>query len=71
MSSLFTSTPEPTGPIRLTVPHVLYEYADPDLQSLSSGRKVLVRMGVENERRVKAKLREIRAAVTAAPPKPQ
>ena len=62
--------PEVQGPIRLTVPHVLYEYADPDLQSLSSGRKVMVRMGVENERRVKAKLREIRAAVTAQPPEP-
>jgi hypothetical protein len=60
--------PEVTGPIRLTVPHVLYEYADPDLQSLSSGRKVMVRMGLENERRVKAKLRQIRAAITAHPP---
>lgn len=63
--------PEPAGPLRLTVPHVLYEYADPELQSLSSGRKVLVRMGLDNERRVKAKLREIRAAVTATPPKTQ
>ena len=60
--------PEVQGPIRLTVPHVLYEYADPDLQSMSSGRKVMVRMGLDNERRVKAKLREIRAAVTAQPP---
>ena len=63
--------PEPAGPVRLTVPHVLYEYADPELQSLSSGRKVMVRMGLENERRVKAKLREIRSAVAANPPKPQ
>lgn len=62
--------PEVQGPIRLTVPHVLYEYADPDLQSLSSGRKVMVRMGLENERRVKAKLREIRAAISAQPPEP-
>jgi len=61
--------PEPAGPVKLTVPHVLYEYADPELQSLSSGRKVLVRMGLENERRVKAKLRAIRAAVTSQPPK--
>jgi hypothetical protein len=60
--------PEVQGPIRLKVPHVLYEYADPDLQSLSSGRKVMVRMGLDNERRVKAKLREIRAAITAQPP---
>jgi len=60
--------PEVSGPIHLKVPHVLYEYADPDLQSLSAGRKAMVRMGVDNERRVKAKLREIRAAIASQPP---
>jgi hypothetical protein len=55
--------PEPAGPIRLTQPKVRYEFADPDLAALSSGQKVLVRMGPENARRVKAKLRELRAAV--------
>jgi hypothetical protein len=60
--------PEVTGPVRLVVPHVLYEYADPDLQAMSSGRKVMVRMGLDNEKRVKAKLRELRAAITANPP---
>lgn len=63
------ATPEVKGPIRLVVPHVLYEYADPDLQSLSSGQKVLIRMGRENAARVQAKLHDVRAQVTAGAPR--
>jgi hypothetical protein len=54
------ATPEVVGPIALTQPKVLYEYADPNLQELSAGQKILLRMGPANEARVKAKLREIR-----------
>jgi DUF3014 family protein len=54
------STPDVTGPVALTQPKVLYEFADPQLQELSAGQKILVRMGPDNEARVKAKLREIR-----------
>jgi len=53
--------PEVAGPIRLVQPKVLYEFADPELESQSAGRKILLRMGVDNAARVKAKLREIRA----------
>jgi hypothetical protein len=56
------------GPLPLTQPKVLYEYADPALQSLSAGQKILVRMGPENAAKVKAKLREIRALVAAQKP---
>jgi hypothetical protein len=52
-------------PIELTRPHVLYEYADPDLEALSAGQKVLIRIGPANAAVVKDKLREIRAAVSA------
>jgi hypothetical protein len=62
------ATPDVQGPIRLVVPHVLYEYADPDLQSRSAGQKVLLRMGRENAGKVKAKLREIRARVVKSKP---
>ena len=58
--------PEVEGPIPLAQPKVLYEFANPELQRLSSGRKVLVRLGPANARLVKAKLREIRAKVAAA-----
>jgi hypothetical protein len=42
----------------------MYEYADPELQELSAGQKMLVRMGPENEAKVKAKLRELKKALT-------
>jgi hypothetical protein len=58
------AAPEVRGPIALTQPKVLYEYADPALQGLSAGQKILVRMGPENEAKVKAKLREIKRALT-------
>jgi DUF3014 family protein len=56
-------TPEPAGPIRLTQPKVLYEFADPQLEELSAGQKMMLRIGKDNRERVKAKLREIRAAL--------
>jgi hypothetical protein len=40
---------------------VRYEYADPALESLSSGQKILLRIGAVNARRLKAKLTEFRA----------
>ncbi len=58
------ATPEISGPIALTQPKVLYEYADPSLQDLPAGQKMLLRMGPENEARVKAKLRELKRALT-------
>lgn len=58
------ATPDANGPIVLTQPKVLYEYADPALQDLSAGQKMLLRMGPENEAKVKAKLRELKRALT-------
>ena len=57
------ATPDVKEPIALTQPKVLYEFADPALQELSAGQKALLRMGPDNETRVKAKLREIRKAL--------
>jgi hypothetical protein len=47
----------------LVQPKVLYEYADEDLQGRSAGQKIMMRIGADNARRVKAKLREIRGAL--------
>jgi hypothetical protein len=58
------ATPEVEGPIRLARPNVLYEYADPALEKLSTGQKALLRMGPENAAAVKAKLREFREQIT-------
>ena len=58
--------PTPAGPVKLVRPKVLYQFADPELEALSAGQKVMIRMGPENSNRVKAKLREIRRELVAA-----
>lgn len=62
------AAPELQGPIALAQPSVMYEYADPKLESRSAGEKVLMRMGSENAKAVKAKLRELRSALAAQRP---
>lgn len=62
---LLLATPEPAGSLELVREHVLYAYADPDLEALSSGQKLLLRMGSDNARRVKAVLRTLRDALAA------
>jgi hypothetical protein len=72
------ATPEPVGPLAVHLtevkgpitsdrPWVRYEFADPALQALPAGSKMLLRMGPDNARRLKAKLAELRAAITRAP----
>ena len=70
------AAPESNGPLQLLQPKVLYQYADPELEARSAGQKIMIRMGSENEAKLKAKLREIRRELTGprnaspAPPKP-
>jgi len=59
------AAPEASGPVKLVRPKVLYQFADPELQSRSAGQKIMLRMGPENAARVKAKLREIRRELTS------
>jgi hypothetical protein len=65
------ATPEPAqpprvqltevkGPIPSTRPWVRYEFADPKLEALSSGQKILIRVGPEHARRLKQKLAALR-----------
>lgn len=60
------AAPEVGAPVRLVQPKVLYEFADPDLETRSAGQKIMIRMGAENALKVKAKLREIRQELAAA-----
>jgi hypothetical protein len=62
------ATPTPTGPIKLTQPKVFYEYADPVLEALSAGQKLLLRMGPANATQIKAKLKELRAEIASQKP---
>lgn len=69
--------PEPQGPLHVKLtpvttevpnlrPWVRYEFVDPALESLSSGQKVLVRMGPANEARAKALIRDVRKRVATS-----
>jgi len=58
-------TPAPDKPILLARPHVLYEYADADLEALSSGQKLLLRMGGDQAARLKTVLTEFRERVAS------
>ncbi|HEY0824871.1 MAG TPA: DUF3014 domain-containing protein [Ramlibacter sp.] len=69
---LLLATPDPAqsprlvltevkGPVPSERPWTRYEYADADLQRLASGQKILLRVGPENRRVLKEKLREFRA----------
>ena len=63
------ATPQPAGPIELQQPNVMYTFSDPALEARPAGQKLLIRMGPDNAAAIKAKLMELRALVTAAPPK--
>jgi len=56
--------PEVEGQINLVRPKVFYQFANPELEALSAGQKILVRVGYDNAQRVKAKLRELRTVLT-------
>jgi hypothetical protein len=61
-------TPTPAEPLRLSRPHVLYKFADPDLEALSSGQKLLLRMGNDNAARVKDALTGLRERIARPSP---
>jgi len=73
------ATPEPDGPVAVVLPPldptidverpwVLYEFADPGLESLSAGQKVLIRVGPQNSARLRSKLAELRGRLASGPP---
>ena len=60
------ATPEPDGPLRLTRPNVLFKFADPELEAMSSGQKLLLRMGNAHAVTMKQALRELRASIATS-----
>jgi hypothetical protein len=56
-------TPIPEGEILLEEKVTTYAFADPNLEALSGLRKHFLRMGPQNVRKIKAKLREIKEAL--------
>jgi hypothetical protein len=57
------ATPEPSDPVRLIRTEAIFQFRDPELERLSAGQKLLIRMGPANASRVKAQLRTLRAAL--------
>ena len=57
------ATPDVKGDVALSTPQRDVPYADPALESLSAGQKLMLRMGLKNDAAVKAKLRELRAVL--------
>lgn len=53
-------TPDIGDSVMLVRPHVLYKFADEDLESRSAGQKLMLRMGREHRNRVKQALRQFR-----------
>lgn len=61
------ATPEVQGPIALVRPKVMYQFADPELESRSSGQKILLRVGADTAAVIKTRLREIRRVIADTP----
>jgi len=64
------AAPDIPGRIKLVRPNVLYQFADPNLEDLSAGQKIMIRLGSENAARIKARLRDVRHELTGQVPKP-
>src|SRR5258708_33740516 len=60
------AAPELATPPKVLRSRVLYEFADPDLETRSAGQKILLRMGPENAARGKDKLWQLRRGLTPA-----
>ena len=61
------ATPMQDGPIALVRPNVMYAYADPRLESLPAGQKLLIRMGPDNAAVIEKKLKELRVILAGEP----
>lgn len=55
--------PEPNQPVELVQPSVVYRFADPVMEALPAGQKLMIRIGPDHAVAVKAVLREFRAAL--------
>lgn len=64
------AAPDVPGRIKLVRPNVLYQFADPNLEDLSAGQKIMIRLGSENAARIKARLRDFRRELTGQDLKP-
>ena len=58
-------TPEVQQPVVLVQPTVYYKFADPDLEALGTGQKLLIRIGPQNAVVIKSRLQALKEKLTA------
>ena len=56
-------TPDVPGPIYLSKPEAVYLFEEPELEAMTAGQKILVRMGSVNAAVVKVKLAELKQGI--------
>ncbi len=61
------ATPQVQQPIELVQGRVFWQFADPKLEALPAGQKLLLRMGPQNAAVIEAKLRQLRQLITSPP----
>ena len=61
------AAPTPSGTIELVQPKVLYRFVDPELQKLSAGQKIMIRVGPDNAAVLKQALRRLRQELLGQP----
>lgn len=58
-------TPDIKEPIKLVQPKFFYQYADPEIEALSIGEKIMLRLGSKDMQIVRNKLNEIKQELAA------
>ncbi|HEX5792568.1 MAG TPA: DUF3014 domain-containing protein, partial [Rheinheimera sp.] len=61
------ATPEVTYPLELERPAVVYTFADPAIEQLPAAQKQMIRLGPDNQKKIKALLQRYRSALLAMP----
>lgn len=61
--AVLLETPEVQYPVQLVRPSVVYQFADPMLEQLPAAQKQMIRLGPDNQKRIKAVLRQYQQAL--------
>lgn len=56
------AAPNVTGPLRVEAPRAMWQFADPDLEELTAGQKILLRMGHANSEQIRTWLHAFQSA---------
>ncbi len=62
---MLLDTPRVSDPVELVQPKFYYQFAQPELEALTSGQKLLIRIGPENSEVIRSKLVQVREKLTA------